>query len=259
MSRRLGRGRLGRGRLGWVWAVAGVVSLLVLWEAAILVFQVRPFIAPSSVTVVAAVWKNRALLWANLLPTAIEALSGFVLGNAIAVALATLFIHSQATRRMYFPVALIFNTIPIIALSPILILIFGLGMLSKVVIAAIICLFPTLVNTIRGLESMSPSELELMRIMAASRTEVFFRLRLPRSVPFLFSALRIACTTSVIGAIVSEWIGSEAGLGVLIIQSTFDYRTELLYAAIFTSSALVLCMFGAVALIEHRLVRWRTA
>lgn len=243
----------------WLWPLCGVLSLLLLWEAVILVFQVRTFIAPSPVAVAKAVWTNRALLWSNLQPTAMEALVGFALGNAVAVGLATLFIHSTAVRRIYFPVAVIFNTIPIIALSPILILIFGLGALSKIVIAAIICLFPTLVNTIRGLESVSPSELELMRIMAASRREAFFRLRLPRSIPFLFSALRIACTTSVIGAIVSEWVGSEAGLGVLIIQSTFDYRTELLYAAIVTSSALALCMFGAVALVEQRFVRWRTS
>ncbi len=246
-------------RPAWLWPLCGVLSLLLLWEAVILVFQVRSFIAPSPVAVAVAVWTNRALLWTNLRPTAMEALVGFALGNAVAVGLATLFIHSVSVRRMYFPVAVIFNTIPIIALSPILILIFGLGALSKIVIAAIICLFPTLVNTIRGLESVSSSELELMRIMAASRQEVFFRLRLPRSIPFLFSALRIACTTSVIGAIVSEWIGSEAGLGVLIIQSTFDYRTELLYAAIVTSSALALCMFGTVALVEQRFVRWRTS
>ncbi len=158
---------------------------------------------------------------------------------------------------MYCPAVVIFNTIPIIALSPILILIFGLTVTSKVIIAAIICLFPTLVNMIRGFEAVTPSELELMRIMAANRREVFFRLRLPRSLPFLFSALRIASTTSVIGAIVSEWIGAQKGIGVLIIQSTFEYRTELLYASIVMSSLLALTMFGAVALVEFLIVRWR--
>ena len=246
-------------RMPWVWAVLGVASLFAAWQAVVVGFGVRTFIAPSPLAVARAIGANRGLLWLNLQPTATEALAGFAIGNLVAVALATLFVHNATLKRMYFPVAVIFNTIPIIALSPILILIFGLGLASKIVIAAIICLFPTLVNTIRGLEAVSASELELMRVMAAGRAEVFFRLRLPRSVPFLFSALRIACTTSVIGAIVSEWIGAESGLGALIIQATFDYRTELLYAAIFTSSALALCMFGAVSLLEARLVRWRTA
>lgn len=242
-----------------LWPIAGVLSLLVVWWGIVTVFQVRPYIAPSPIAVVQALWVNHALLIHNLVPTALEAISGFLLGNAIAVTLATIFIHSRTVRRMYFPVAVIFNTIPIIALSPILILIFGISIASKIIISAIICLFPTLVNMIRGFESVSVSELELMRVLSAGRREIFFKLRLPRSMPFLFAALRIACTTSVIGAVVSEWIGTDTGIGVLIIQATFDYRTELLYAAIFCSSVLALTMFGTVALLEHLFIRWRTS
>jgi len=243
----------------WLWPISGAASLFALWWGVVVFFEVRPFIAPNPFAVISALWTNRSLLLLNLAPTATEALCGFLLGNLVAVTLATVFIHSATLRRMYFPVAVIFNTIPIIALSPVLILLFGLSIASKVIIAAVICLFPTLVNMIRGFESVSASELELMRVMSASRREVFFRLRLPRSMPFLFAALRIACTTSVIGAIVSEWIGTDTGIGVLIIQATFDYRTELLYAAIVTSSALALAMFGTVALLEHLFVRWRTS
>jgi len=245
--------------LGRFWPVAGVASLLLLWWAAITFLHVQPYIAPSPIAVVKALWVNHALLLSNLVPTAIEAITGFLLGNAVAVTLATIFIHNSTLRRMYFPVAVIFNTIPIIALSPILILIVGMSIFSKIIISAIICLFPTLVNMIRGFESVSVSELELMRVLSASRREVFFKLRLPRSMPFLFAALRIACTTSVIGAIVSEWIGTEHGIGVLIIQATFDYRTELLYAAIICSSLLALSMFAMVAFLEHLLIRWRTS
>lgn len=242
----------------WILPLLGVASLLAFWHGAIIVFNVQPFVAPAPLAVLRAIWDNRLLLLDNLGPTALEAISGFLLGNTIAIVLATWFVHSQVVRRMYFPAAVIFNTIPIIALAPILILIFGLTPTSKVVIAAIICLFPTLVNMIRGLESVTNSELELMRIMAAKKSEVFLKLRVPRSLPYLFSALRIASTTSVIGAIVSEWIGAQKGIGVLIIQSTFEYRTELLYAAIVASSALALTMFGVVALIENLAVRWRT-
>ncbi|QCI69448.1 ABC transporter permease [Phreatobacter stygius] len=242
-----------------LWPIFGVLSLLALWWAAIVVFDVKPFIAPSPFGVIEAVGVHRGLLLTNLWPTLIEALSGFLIGNVAAVAVASVFVHSATLKRMYFPVAIIFNTIPVIALSPVLITIFGLSIASKILIAAIICFFPTLVNMIRGFESVSASELELMRMMSATRSEVFFRLRLPRSMPFLFSALRIACTTSVIGAIVSEWIGSESGIGALIIQATFNYRTDLLYAAILTSSALALAMFGTVSALEWRFVRWRTA
>jgi NitT/TauT family transport system permease protein len=246
-----------RAGMSWIWPLIGFFSLLALWEAVIVGFQVRPFIAPDPVTVARAIWEHRQLLWDNIRPTAAEALAGFLVGNSIGIILATIFIHSEMMRRIYFPVIVLFNTIPMIALSPVLILVFGLTMTSKVAIAAIICMFPTLVNTLRGLESVSHSEMELMKIMAASHREVFFRLRLPRSLPFLFTALRIAATSSVIGAIVSEWVGAESGIGLLIIQSTFDYRTEILYASIAVSSALALSMFGIVALLEKYVVKWR--
>ncbi|MES3003999.1 MAG: ABC transporter permease [Pseudomonadota bacterium] len=243
----------------WLWPAAGVASLLLLWHFSVVIFHVKPFVAPSPLAVLRAIVQNRQLLLEAFIPTATEALAGFFVGNVAAVLMAAAFVYHPALRRMYFPVAVIFNTIPIIAVSPILILFFGLTVTSKIIIAAIICFFPTLVNTIRGFESASVSELELMRILAASKFECFIKLRAPRSTPFVFSALRIACTTSVIGAIVSEWIGAEKGIGVLIMQSTFEYKTELLYSAIATSSALALTMFGLVSLAEHLVVRWRPA
>jgi NitT/TauT family transport system permease protein len=249
-------GYLGR-CLSWGWPVAGLISLLALWQAVIVGFGVRPFIAPGPLTVMRAIWDNRLLLWTNLFPTASEAILGFLIGNAIGFGLATLFVHSELVRKTYFPIVVLFNTIPIIALSPILILVFGLTMTSKVAVAAIVCMFPTLVNTLRGFESVSHSEMELMRVMAASPAEIFFRLRLPKSLPFVFTALRIAATSSVIGAIISEWVGAENGIGMLIIQATFDYRTELLYASIAVSSALALALFGLIALLENYFIRWR--
>jgi NitT/TauT family transport system permease protein len=240
-----------------LWPLAGFMTLILLWEIVISIFHVRPFIVPGPLTVLRAIVANRAMLWANFQPTFIEAISGFFIGNLIGILIATAFVHSQTMRKIYFPVVVLFNTIPIIAVSPILILVFGLTLKSKVAIAAFVCMFPTLVNVLRGLESPTHNELELMRIMSASKSEVFFRLRLPRSLPFLFTALKIAATSSVIGAIISEWVGAESGIGVLIIQSTFDYKTEVLYSAIAASSALALLMFWAVTMIEMIVVKWR--
>ena len=109
---------------------------------------------------------------------------------------------------------------------------------------------------IRGFNSISHSELELMRILSANKREVFWKLRMQRSLPFLFSALRIASTTCVIGAIVGEWIGSNLGLGALIIQATFNYRSGLLYAAILGASLLAITLFAIVVLLEKKFLRW---
>jgi len=189
--------------------VLGAASLLLAWQYLLPLLGVPAYIVPTPTAISGVFQKNFALLMDNLRPTLIEALAGFVIGNLAAVLLAVLFVHNRILQATYFPIVLFFNTIPILALSPIIILIFGLGMTPKIVIAAVICFFPTLVNMIRGLDSASDNEHELFRVLSATRSEIFWSLRLPRALPMLFSSLRIASATAVIGAIVGEWIGSD--------------------------------------------------
>ena len=163
------------------------------------------------------------VLMLNLLPTAIEAISGFLLGNLTAILIATVFVHKKTMEEAFFPVVVVVNTIPVVAKAPILVLLLGNGMEPKIAIAALICFFPTLVNMVRGLESVNPQAMELMRVLSASKREVFFKLRLYNSLPYLFSALKISASTSVIGAIVGEWIGSTYGIGALIIQAMYNF------------------------------------
>ncbi|KUM28138.1 ABC transporter permease [Mesorhizobium loti] len=236
--------------------VLGAASILLAWQYILPLLGVPAYIVPTPTAIFGVFQKNFALLIANLKPTLIEALAGFVIGNLAAVLLAVLFVHSRILQAAYFPIVLFFNTIPILALSPIIILIFGLGMTPKVVIAAVICFFPTLVNMIRGLDSASDNEHELFRVLSATRSEIFWSLRLPRALPMLFSSLRIASATAVIGAIVGEWIGSDKGLGALIIQATFNYQSDRLYAAIVLSSSLSIALFCIVVLIERRVIRY---
>lgn len=244
-------------RLSVILPLLGGLSLFVLWAAIIVIGEVPEYIAPPPWAVAREIVDNLDLLYQNFKPTLLIAVSGFVVGNLCAVAVSTVFVHYKKIQMMYLPVAVLFNTIPIIAMAPILILIFGINMIPKIIISAIICFFPTLMNMIKGLESCTPNELELMRVMNVSQRELFFKLRLPRALPFLFAALRISATASVIGAIVAEWIGSNLGIGALIIQATFNYRSGLLYAAIFMSSVLALTLFSAVVLTEKKVVNWK--
>jgi NitT/TauT family transport system permease protein len=234
----------------------GAASLLLAWQFLLPALGVPAYIVPTPTAILSIFGKNGALLLSNLWPTMVEALAGFVIGNLAAVALAIVFVHSRFLQAAYFPVVLFFNTIPVLALAPIIILIFGLGMTPKIVIAAVICFFPTLVNMIRGLNSASANEHELFRVLSATRWEVLWRLRFPRALPMLFSSLRIASATAVIGAIVGEWIGSDKGLGALIIQATFNYQSDRLYAAIALSSGLSILLFLVVVALERRFVRY---
>jgi NitT/TauT family transport system permease protein len=235
----------------------GIGGLLALWWAVVVVFDVKPFIAPSPWAVAQTLWAKRSVLLANLVPTAGEALGGFLLGNGVAIAVATLFVHYRRLQEIFFPVVVMFNSIPVVAKAPILVLMMGNGVEPKIAIAALVCFFPTLVNSVRGLEAVNPQAMELMRVLSANRREIFFKLRVYSALPYLFSALRIAASMSVIGAVVGEWIGATQGIGAMIIQATYNFDSPLLYAAITMSACLSGSFFLAVVLLERWVIRWQ--
>ena len=239
--------------------LGAVMLFLLIWWQAVVQFDIKPFIAPSPVAVATVLVERFGILMTNLLPTAIEAVCGFLLGNIAAISLATVFVYRKTAEEALFPIAVMVNTIPVVAKAPILVLLLGNGMEPKIAIAAIICFFPTLVNMTRGLRDVRSEQLELMRILSATPREVFFRIRVPNALPYLFSALKIAASTAVIGAIVGEWIGSNVGIGALIIQATYNFDSPLLYATIVVGSTFSALFFGVISLAERRMLRWHSA
>lgn len=239
--------------------LAAVIALLILWELGVMIFKVRPFIAPAPTAVAMTLYGKLGMLLGNLLPTAIEAVAGFLIGNSAAILLATTFVYRRTAEEALFPIAVMFHTIPVMAYAPILVLLLGNGLEAKVAIAALICFFPTLVNMTRGLRSVSSQQMELMRILSATPSEIFFKLRLKSSLPYLFSALKIASATSVIGAIVGEWIGATTGVGALIIQATYNFDSPLLYATIVVGSAFSAAFFGVISWLERYFLKWNVA
>src|SRR5689334_8171990 len=235
----------------------GIAALIGVWAALVYLLKVPPFVAPSPQLVVVTLVSKFDILIANLLPTAIEAVCGFLLGNLTAIVIAAVFVHKQSLEQAFFPVVVLINSIPVVAKAPILVLLLGNGMEPKIAIAALVCFFPALVNMVRGLESVNPQSLELMKVLSASKAEIFFKLRLFNAVPYLFSALKIAASTAVIGAIVGEWIGSNVGIGALIIQSTYNFDSAMLYATVIMGSAFSVTFFLTITLIERLVVRWQ--
>lgn len=235
----------------------GIAIFLGIWAALVYIFKVPPFVAPTPLLVAQTLVGKGGILLANLVPTAIEALSGFLLGNIVAIIIATAFVHKKTLEETFFPTVVLINTIPVVAKAPILVLLLGNGMEPKIAIAALICFFPTLVNMVRGLEAVNPQAMELMRVLSASKREVFFKLRLYNSLPYLFSALKISASTSVVGAIVGEWIGSNVGIGALIIQATYSFDSALLYATVIVASCFSMLFFLSVTMLERLIVRWQ--
>jgi len=235
--------------------VFGALSLIAAWQWLLPALDVPAYIVPTPLAVLHTLATEWRFLLSNALPTWGEAALGFLIGNGIGIILAITFAYNPRFQAAYFPIVLLFNTIPVLALAPIIILVFGLGMLPKIIIAALICFFPTLVNTARGLKLATQNELDLMHVLSASAWETFWRLRAPRSAPLVFASLRIAATTCVIGAIVGEWIGSNQGLGAVIIQSTFNYQAERLFAAVALAALSGIVFFVIVVQIERFFLR----
>lgn len=239
--------------------VAAFLTLLVLWELAVRIFDIKPFIAPAPSAIFAVLVNKFPMLMQNLMPTAIEAILGFAIGNVTAILIATAFAYKQSLEEAFFPIAVMINTIPVVAKAPILVLLLGNGMEPKIAIAALICFFPTLVNMTRGLRDVNPQQLELMHVLSASPREVFVKVRFKNAMPYLFSALKIAASTAVIGAIVGEWIGSTVGIGALIIQATYNFDSPLLYATIVVGSVFSATFFGIISWLERYFLTWNAA
>lgn len=237
-------------------SVAGGITLILVWQLIVSVFEIPLYIVPAPTDVAASLVDDFATLMRNLWPTALESVAGFLIGNVVAIILAVVFVHNATVERSLFPVAIVIRTVPIVAVAPVLVLMLGNGYAPKITIAALISFFPTLVNMVRGFHSVDPQAVELFRVLSASRWEIFWKVRAYSSLPFLFSSLKIAATSSVIGAIVAEWIGANQGLGALIIDATFNFRTALLYSTMVVASLLALAFFFLISAIERRVVTW---
>ena len=191
-----------------------------------------------------------------------EAALGFLLGAGLGLFLATVFVHSRLLERAFVPYVIASQTIPIIALAPMIVFALGQGVVSVVVIATYLTFFPVTIAMIRGLRSFDPRSLELMRSYAASRAAIYWKLRLPASLPYLFTALKIAATASIVGAIIGEDTGGiQAGLGRVITTFNQYYITgpEKLWAAIFAAAILGIVFFACIRAVEMLVLRGRSA
>ena len=242
------------------WGPAVIVFLLgiALWEGYTRGLDVERFLLPPLSDILRTLWDDRSTFLNAGWFTFKEALGGFVLGSGLAILFALLLARFRTLGRAIMPYAIAANAVPIIAFAPITNNWFGiLNPLSKMVIAAVLCFFPVLINTLRGLTSVRPSSIELMRSYACGEWDIFRRVRIPNALPFIFSALKIATVLAMIGAIVGDYFGgSQDALGILIRRSAGIFAFEEAWAAILVASALGIAFYAAVALAERLTMTW---
>jgi NitT/TauT family transport system permease protein len=254
----LGRA-VGRRAVDWVPALVVIVAIVALWQGLIVWTHAQQFLLPKPTSIASALWTYKHELWSAGWYTFQEALGGFVIGSSLAILFALVLARWRWLALGILPFAVAANAVPIIAFAPITNQWFGGGLTksSKIAIAAVLCFFPVLVNTLRGLTSVRPQDLELMRSYAAGTTEVFRRVRIPTALPFIFTGLKVATVLAMIGAVVGEYFGGALNaIGVLILSRSRVFQFQEAWAGV-----VVVCLFGlalyiSVALLERVALRW---
>ena len=249
--------------LRWLLPAAVLAALIGAWQIAASTGAVadalglKPFLVPSPAEIATALWENRDLLADNAWVTLREIVLGFLCAVAVGLGFAVA-IHLSATlRRALYPLLVASQTIPIVAIAPILVVWFGFGIEPKLAVVALVSFFPITVNTVDGLRSVDPEAIKMMRTLEASRGQLLLRVEGPAALPFLFSGMRIAAVFAPIAALFAEWVGSSAGLGHLILQDNAQLETARLFASVVILITIALALFGLLGLIERRVVRWR--
>jgi len=231
-------------------------ATLVVWEVVIRIFHVPTFVLPAPSAIIVSLMDNRIALLVAAEATALEILLGFLLAAVVGIAVALLIVRFERFGRALYPLIVLFQNVPKVALAPIVILWFGYGLAPKIVLIVVIAFFPVAIDMLAGLQSVEPSFISLMRSVGASNGKILRRVRIPHSLPHLMAGLKVAVTFSVIGAIVGEFSGANEGLGYVIEFASTQLDTPLIFAALLVVSVLGLFFYYIVEYAEILLVPW---
>jgi NitT/TauT family transport system permease protein len=248
--------KAGLGLLRIVPTLALTASVIAAWELATRLMKLPTFVLPAPSVIAAELVRKQGDLFFAALVTAQEVLFGFVLSAAVGILVALIIARFDAFGRALYPLVVLFQNVPKIALAPLFILWFGYDLEPKIALIVVIAFFPVALDMLAGLQSVDPNLVVLLRSVGASRTEILRRVQIPHSLPHLMSGLKIAVTLSVIGAIVGEFAGASAGLGYLIQFASTQMETALVFAALVEVSILGVVFFYAVEALERRYVSW---
>ncbi|MDA0270741.1 MAG: ABC transporter permease [Chloroflexi bacterium] len=237
-------------------AATFLAALLAAWEVWVRVREVRSYLLPPPSDVFRALADNPGRFASAAQGSLTAAVGGLLIASAIAFGLAVIMAHSRTLERALYPPALLVKVTPIVAVYPLLAIWFGFGIGPKVAIAALVTFFPMLVNAVVGLRSIDPQALDVLRVLNASRWQIFWRLRLPSSLPYVFAALRISVPLSLVGAVVAEFLSGSSGMGQLILIANGDFDTSGLFGAVFVLAALGVTLTLGVSYVEGRVLTW---
>jgi NitT/TauT family transport system permease protein len=233
-----------------------LVAALCVWQASDRLFHFNHILLPTPVEIGAAFLKSYNQLFRETWITMEESVLGFVLGSAGAYLLAVIFVYSRVIQEAVYPYAVALKSTPLIAIAPLLVVWFGNGLLSKIVMSALVAFFPVLVNSAIGLTSVDPEALDLMKSLSATGWQVLTKIRIPNSLSYLMAGLKIASSLAVVGAVIGEFTGATEGIGHLINTSSYYLETPLMFAGVLMISLGGILFFGLMAYLEKKIVFW---
>lgn len=236
--------------------LAGVLAFLLVWEIAVPLLKMPAYLLPAPSAIIRVFIDEFPKLAFHGWVTLYEMLLGYALAVAVAIPLAIAITSSERFDRFAMPTLLFFQVVPKVAIAPLFLVWFGVGALPKVLVAFLISFFPIVIDAAVGLRSMSTEMRDLARSMGATRLQVFAQFRLPTSLPYLFSGLKVAATLAVAGAVVGEFVGADKGLGYLLLVTNSNLETALMFATLFALTFIGLAFFYAVEFLEALLIPW---
>jgi len=245
-------------RMSRLWPLTLLTAAVGVWELVVRAAHVPDYLVPAPSAIASTLGSDAGLLASATLVTLREVVLGYLLAVALALALAVLLHFSDALRRALLPILVLSQTVPTVVLAPVLAILLGYGITPKLVVVAIVCFFPIVVNTVDGLRSTDAELVQMMRTLHGSRLAIFRRVEVPGALPAVFSGARIAATYAAVGAVFGEWAGSSAGLGFVMLQAQPALLTARIFAAVLILCALALGLYAVVSLAERVLIPWQT-
>lgn len=238
-----------------------LIGFLVLWQLAVSLFQIKEVFLPSPISALMHLFFRQPdanYQWIkNITATLLEILVGFSITVVVGIIIAVIVSWSEMNRKFFIPLFIFVNSLPIVAIAPIILLWMGYGIYTNILIAFLVSFFPMVMNTTTGLNSVDEDLLDLVKYHGARKLQILIKIRFPNSLPYIFSGLKICSTMSVVGVIVGEFVSSEKGLGYIIVNSQFTLDTPAIFAALILIAIIGLGLFGLVSFLEKLLMPWQ--
>ena len=238
-------------------AVLFFFILIILIQIITIKFNIPKYIFPSPTDVLSVLWTDKAVLGEHALVTFGEAMAGFIAAVISGIILGGLLGYFRLLRNILYPLILISQMVPLIAVAPVILIWFGFGIMPKILIVLVVCLFPCILSFLDGLDNIDNELISLMKTMKANEIQIFFKLKLPASLQSLLSGLKISAVYSIMGAVIGEWLGAEKGLGIYMTRTISSFRTDALFASILVIIILSLFVFKATEYAEKKLIPWK--